>query len=394
MKLQAQSSRELNLALGKSSKCLAGKNTIAILDNVLLTQNEEGKFFFTSSTSDSQLIIPAPLTVIEGKFDKPVVLPVKTITQFLATLPDCSVTFDIVDKRTLSLEYCTTIGDKIKSGKVSLVYSDGEEFPQMRKPSEESLHISLPGGVFREVIEKARSFIVADEIRPVLNGLCIDVADDLAEVVFVATSGHSLFKRTLSNNPAKGGADFYRSGNPAKMLIHIQYFRPLSVFANFDQIEVESDGHIIRISSGDTEFMCKAIEGRYPNYNSVIPRDNPYFINFDKKEMNAVLRRVAMFSSESSNMIELKKDGLFLKVFAQDIDFGLSADDEVIINASNCMDNFRIGFKASSLIDVINAIDGDIIRMALSDPTRAGVVTADEPSPQILTLVMPMILED
>lgn len=394
MKLQAQSSRALHAALNKSAKCIASKNTMAILDNVLLSQNAEGKFFFTSTTTDSQLTIPAPLSVVEGKFDKPIALPVQTISKFLSTLPDCTITFDFIDDKNVSLEYCTTIGDKTKSGKVSMVYFKGEDFPKMAKPTVDTLHISLPGSLFINAIEQARSFCDAGELRPVMSAMCIDVVEDLSEVIFVATTGHILYKQVVSNDPARGGCDFYRGGTGSKALLHASYFRTLAVLAGLEQIDVESDGYTIRISSGDTEFMCKALEGRYPNYNSVIPRNNPYAICFDKKEMLSVVKRVAMFSSESSNLVELKKDGMFLRVSAQDIDFGLSADDQVIITDANLPDNFRIGFRASAMIDSINAIEGDSIRMTLADPSRVGVITADEPSPSVLTLLTPVLLND
>ena len=159
MKLQAQSSRDLSVAFCKSAKCIATKNTIAILDNVLLSKHEDGKFYFTSATPDSQLTIPAPLTLIEGNFAKPIALPIDTIGKFVSSLPDCAITFVFVDEKNVVLEYCTTVGDKVKTGKVSLTYFNGENFPTMAEPATATLHISLPGTVFRDVIEKSRKFI-------------------------------------------------------------------------------------------------------------------------------------------------------------------------------------------------------------------------------------------
>lgn len=394
MKLQAQSARVLSSALGNSLKCIASKNAVAILDYVLLSKHDDGVLYFTSATSDSQLTVPAPFTVVEGKFEKPVALPVKNITQFLSTLPDCTITFDFVDDKILSLEYCTTVGDKTKTGKVSLTYIQGNEFPMMVSPSDGGCHISLPGSVFVGVVDKVKNFAAIDELRPVMGAMCIDVSEDMSEVVFVATDSHVLYKRVHSNDSSKGGSDFFRGGTPSKILLHKQYFRTLSVFSSAEQIDIESDGHVIRVTSGDIEFICKALDGRYPNYNSVIPRNNPYHVCFDKSEMLAVIKRVAMFSSESDNLVELRKDGLFLTVSAEDIDFGQSADDQVLITDAECPDGFRIGFKASSLIDVISSVGADSIRLTLADPSRPGVVTADEPSPRVLALVMPMILNN
>lgn len=101
-----------------------------------------------------------------------------------------------------------------------------------------------------------------------------------------------------------------------------------------------------------------------------------------------------MFGSSASNMIVLEKDGLFVKISAQDEDFGTSAADEVVIISADCPDHFKIGFNAHSLADVINTIDGTTIRLSLSDPTHAGVVTEDVPSPRVTTLVMPLLIND
>ena len=114
----------------------------------------------------------------------------------------------------------------------------------------------------------------------------------------------------------------------------------------------------------------------------------------DKRELASVVKRVALFSSESSNMIVLKKEGMFLDVEAQDIDFSMAANDQVIITDSNCPEDHRIAFKASSLLDSLAPIPSDTICLHLSDPSRAGVITANESSPRALTLLMPMILEE
>ena len=134
--------------------------------------------------------------------------------------------------------------------------------------------------------------------------------------------------------------------------------------------------------------------GQYPNYNSVIPRNNPYDVVVDKRELASVVKRVALFSSESSNMIVLKKEGMFLDVAAQDLDFNMSANDQVLIIDSNCVDGHRIGFKASSLLNALAPIQSDTVCLHLGDPSRAGVITANESSPRALTLIMPMILEE
>ena len=396
MKLQTQSSRALHAALNKSAKCIGSKNTIAILDNVLLTRSEGGQFFLTSSTTEAQLTIPAPLTLCGGKFDKPIVLPIKMLSSLLGTLPDCVVTLDVEEGgSSFTVEYCIGSGDNVKSGKAKMAYFSGDEYPRMLLPkSEASTIISLPGQLFRSVIDTADKFVQIDELRPTLSSLCVDIAEDRSEVIFAATDGHILTKITHNNDPQKGGSDFFRKGEPCKTLIHRNYFRTLSAFDGCEEISIENDGNTIRFSSGDIELICKHMEGKYPNYNGVIPKSNPYFVVFEKKEMIDILRRVSLFSNSASNLVKVEKNGIFINVSASDMDFAMSGEDQVLISNAECPDNFRIGLKSSAFQTCINSIPSDTIRMQLLDSMHAVVLTADTPAPKVMTLVMPMMMND
>lgn len=394
MKLQAQSSKALHVALNKSAKCIGSRNTIAILDNVLLTRKGE-QFFLTSSTGEAQLTIPAPITLCCGNFDRNIVLPIKMLSALLGTLPDCVVTFDIPDNgQTFTVEYCTDSEGNVKSGKAQMNFFLGDNYPLMTHPNvEQSTVITLPMSLFRSVVDTADKFVVFEELRPVLSCLCIDVADDRSEVVFVGTNGFTLAKVMHSNDPAKGGSDFFQSGEPCKTLIHRNYFRTFSAFDGGEDITIENDGHTILFTSGDTELICKHVEGKYPNYNSVIPKSNPFYVVFNKKEMLDILRRVSLFSSNESNLVEIKKNGMFLTVSASDTGCSVSGEDQVFIANAQCDDNFRIGLKSTALQTCINSIPSDTIRMQLLDASHAVVLTADEPAPKVLTLCMPMRLD-
>ena len=398
MKIQAQSSLLLRQALQKAAKCIDSKSTIAILSNVLLTQRkEDGKFFFVSATTDSELIIPAPLSIVEGSFKEDVVLSITSLLSLLSTLPaDCVVTMDLSqDKnRSMNIEYCTQNGENVKKGNVSLVYFSAEGFPRATQPDDASLHISLPMATFSNVLAHAGKFVGNSELRPIMNCLCIDVAEDRSEVIFVASDGHVLIKLIHTNNPETGGSNFFRSGTPGKILVEKSFFKTLSVFDGCEDIDIEANESMVRFTAGDITFVCKKAEGQYPNYNSVIPRNNPHKITVDKRELANVVKRVALFSSESSNLIVLKKDGMFLDVSAQDLDFNMSANDQGLITEGTCPEGHSIGFKASSLLDVLAPIPSDTVTLHLSDPSHAGVVTANESSPRALTLLMPMILND
>ena len=390
MKLQAQSSRALTVALQKSAKCIASRPTIAVLENVLLTRNDAGQFFLTSSTSDSQLTISVPLTLCGGNFEAPVVLPIKTLMSLLSTLPDCAVTIDFADNKVLTVDYCTGTDDKVKAGKAKLVYFSGEDFPSFAPIDEKPTHIQLPLSYFHNIVNQADNFVEDNELRPTMSSLCIDIAEDRSEVVFAATDGHVLTRIVYSNDPHNGGSEFFKSGTPCKILLHRRYFRALSALDKGDVVDIESDSHRIRLTAGDTVLCCSQVEGRYPNYNAVIPRNNPYFVTFNKKEMLDILRRVSVFSSNASRMVELTKRGLFMEVKAQDEDFGLCATDQVFLASSECDDDFYIAFSIPHLQSCISALPTEVVRMQLLSKDRAAVLTPDEPAPSILTLNMPM----
>lgn len=397
MKIQAQSSLLLRQA-AKAAKCIDSKTAIAILSNVLLTQRkDDGKFFFVSATTDSELTIPAPLTIVEGSFKEDVVLPITSLLSLLSTLPaDCVVTMDLSQDKDhcLNIEYCTQNGENVKKGNVSLVYFSAEAFPRAAQPDNASLHISLPMATFSNVLSHAGKFVSDFELRPVMRCLCIDVAEDRSEVIFVASNGHVLIKLIHTNNPDSGGSNFFRSGTPGKILVYSSFFKTFSAFDGEEDIDIEANESMVRFTAGDITFVCKKAEGQYPNYNSVIPRNNPYKVTVDKRELASVVKRVALFSSESSNLIVLKKDGMFLDISAQDLDFNMSANDQVLITDGTCPEGHSIGFKASSLLDVLAPIPSDTVTLHLGDPSRAGVVTANESSPRALTLLMPMILNE
>lgn len=393
MKFQAQSSKALHTALCKASKCISSKNSLVILDNVLLTCDGENNFSFISASSSSQLTIPAPLTLFEGTFESPVALPVKTFIPFLATLPDCtlSMSFD-KDSSSIALTYCTDSNGNTKEGNASIPFLDGTDFPKIVEPQGDTTKLVLPFSFFNDVISHAANFTAKDELRPQLTCLCMDVDEDRSSLHLVATDGQVLIRTNYTNNPATGGSEFFQGGTPRKLLFPQIFFRTMSVFDGCEAVEIESDGHTLKFTADNIEFVCKSVDMVYPKYASVIPTGNPYFISFNKKEMLEIIKRVSIFSDKSHNKLELTKNGMFLDVSAKDMDYSTAADDQVFIVDSQCDEKFSIGVNAGRIEDSLNAIDSDNVRMQLSAPDRAIVITADEPAPKVLTLCMPMVL--
>lgn len=393
MKLQAQSSKALQTALCKAAKCIASKNSLTILDNVLLTCKGENNFYFISASSSSQLTIPAPLTLFEGTFDSPVALPIKTFIPFLATLPDCTISMSF-DKNSslIALTYCTDSNGNTKEGKASIPFFDGTEFPKLVESKDDTTKLVLPFPFLNEVLMYSANFTAKDDLRPALTCLCLDISEDCSNLHLVATDGQCLVRTIYSNDPAHGGSEFFKGGKPGRFLFPQAFFRTMSVFDGCDVVEIESDIHTLKFTANDIEFVCKSMENRYPNYASVIPTGNPFYISFNKKEMLEIIKRVSIFGDKNQNKLVLTKNGMFLDVSAQDVDFSTAADDQVLIVDSQCDEQFRIGVNAGRIEDSLNAINSDNVRMQLSAPDRAILITADNPAPKVLTLCMPMLL--
>lgn len=394
MKLQAQSSKALHTALCKAAKCISSKNSLTILDNVLLTCKGENNFYFISASSSSQLTIPAPLTLFEGTFDAPVALPLKTFIPFLATLPDCTISMSF-DKNSssIALTYCTDSNGNTKEGKASIPFFDGTEFPKLVEPKDETTKLVLPFPILNEVLTHSANFTAKTVLRPVLTCLCLDISEDRSSLYLVATDGQCLIRTTYSNDPAHGGSEFFKGGKPGRFLFPQAFFRTISVFDGCDVVEIESDIHTLKFTANDIEFVCKSMEHRYPNYGSVIPKGSPYFISFNKKEMLEIIKRVSIFGDKNQNQLVLTKNGKFLDVSAQDVDFSTAADDQVFIVDSQCDEKFSIVVNAGRIEDSLNAINSDNVRMQLSAPDRAILITADDPAPKVLTLCMPMLFD-
>lgn len=391
MKLQATSSKALHASLQKAAKCISRKNSIAILDNVLLSMHDD-QFLFTTSTGDSQLTVHTPLSLVSGKFTFPLVFPVQDMLALLSILPDCVVFLDFDENtRSLTLDYCVGSDDNVKSGKASVVYLDGDEFPLTQMPTQDLTHIALPSTSLLSVVNQSGHFIVNDTLRPQMASLLIDVSEDLSRVTFAAACAQTLMRAIVPNDPQRGGFDFYRGGNARRVMVHNQHLRVLSVFDGCELVDVETDGDNIRFSSDGVSLVCKLVDGVYPNVDSVIPKNTPYFLTCDKEELVSVIKRVQLFGSESSNAIELTKNGMFLNVSARDIDFSTEAEDQVLVSDANCEEGFRICFNSKFLLEAVSAIPTSTVKLCLTDSTRASVFTTDEPSPRFLTLCMPLL---
>lgn len=383
MKIQAISSKALSAALGVSAKCMQKRNAISILDYVLLSMRD-GRFMFTTSTSESQLTIPAPITLTSGTFTAPVALPIGSILSFLGALPDCVVNMTLEDNHSLTLDYCMTVREQVKSGRVVLSYMDGTDFPQIPAIAQEGqTSIVLPASDFFAAVNDAQAFSSREDVRLILNSLCIDISEDRSSCYFVSTDTRQLVKKTYM------GSDFFREGTPCKIIVYNRFFRAMSAFTDDGDISIDTDGNNIRFHSGDTEFVCKALEGKYPNYNSIIPVGSPYYAVFDAKEMAGAIRRVSIFSDSATQAVMLRMDGGCLLVEAADTINASVASEQVLLEDVQCKEGFSICLGAPMLLNAMNTLDGEV-RMLFSSSEKQVLFVTNEPVAPVQIIIMPI----
>ncbi|MBQ2351702.1 MAG: DNA polymerase III subunit beta, partial [Bacteroidales bacterium] len=223
-----------------------------------------------------------------------------------------------------------------------------------------------------------------DELRPIMNGIFIELQE--SGINFVATDAHKLVRYTRKEVKAETESSFILPKKPANIL------KTMLPKAS-DDVVLEFDEKNAVFTFGSIRLVCRLLEGVYPNYNSVIPRENPNKLVVDRVELYNSLRRIGMFASQSSNLVGLKINGNTLEISAQDMDFSISGKE--VINCQYEGDEMEIGFKSNFLGEILSNISTPEVTIELSDPTRAGIILPkdnENPDEDVLMLLMPMMI--
>jgi DNA polymerase-3 subunit beta len=223
-----------------------------------------------------------------------------------------------------------------------------------------------------------------DELRPVMGGVFIEASPE--RITFVASDAHKLVRYQRTDASAGDNASFILPKKPASLLKNI-------LPREEGPFTVEFDDKNAFFNLNDYKVVCRLVEGNYPNYNSVIPKNNPRRITIDRVEFYNTLRRVSVFSNQASNLVKLQMKGNQVTVSAQDIDFSISAYERVKCQYDG--DEMEIGFKSVFLLEILSNIGSQDVVMELADPTRAGLILPSETeneSEDILMLLMPMMI--
>mgnify|MGYP001766808886 CR=1 FL=1 len=369
------SSSELLGHLQAISRVISSKNTLPILDNFLF--NLKGNDLeITASDLESTLITRMKLENTEG--DGTIALPARILLDTLKEFSVQPLTFDI-NQSTMAVVISS------ENGKFNVVGQNGIDFPALPAiKKDKKFTFSLNADVLLSGINKTLFATADDELRPVMGGIFVEAATD--RITFVASDAHKLVRYQRTDTKADDNASFILPKKPASLLKNI-------LPKEEGVVKVEFDDKNAFFTLSDHKVVCRLVEGNYPNYNSVIPKNNPRKVTIDRVEFYNTLKRVSVFSNQASNLVKLQFKGNQIMVSAQDIDFSISAYERIKCQYEG--DDIEIGFKSVFLLEILANIGSQDVMIELADPTRAGLflpVSTDNADEDLLMLLMPMMI--
>jgi DNA polymerase-3 subunit beta len=369
------SSSELLGHLQAISRVISSKNTLPILDNFLF--NLAGKDLeITASDLESTLITRMKLENTDG--DGTIALPARILLDTLKEFSVQPLTFDI-NMDTMAVVISS------ENGKFNVVGQNGIDFPALPSiKKDKKFSFLINADVLLAGISKTLFATADDELRPVMGGIFVEAATD--KITFVASDAHKLVRYQRTDAHADDNSSFILPKKPASLLKNILPKEEGPVTIEFD------DKNAFFVLS-NYKVVCRLVEGNYPNYNSVIPKNNPRKITIDRVEFFNTLKRVSVFSNQASNLVKLQLKGNQVLVSAQDIDFSISAYERIKCQYEG--DEIEIGFKSVFLLEILSNIGSQDVMIELADPTRAGLflpVISDNESEDLLMLLMPMMI--
>ncbi len=369
------SSTELLGHLQAISRVISSKNTLPILDNFLF--NISGNDLeITASDLESTLITRMRLDNITGSGT--IALPARILLDTLKEFSEQPLTFDI-NPETLAVVINS------ENGRFSIVGQNGIDFPVLPViKKEKRFTFNIAADILLSGISRTLFATADDELRPVMGGILVEASPE--KLTFVASDAHKLVRYQRSDAKADDSASFILPKKPASLLKNI-------LPKESGVVVVEFDDRNAFFNLSDYKVVCRLVEGNYPNYNSVIPKNNPRKVRIDRLELYNILRRVSVFSNQASNLVKLQFTPNQITVSAQDVDFSISAYER-----HKCLyegDDMEIGFKSVFLIEILSNITSQDVVIELADPTRAGLFLPSETSNEdedLLMLLMPMMI--
>jgi len=387
--------------------CVPSKPTLPILANVKLDWDKAaGKFYLSASNGDQYLTVECAerRKVDDGiqteacvhmlKEDskehwQPVCLPFADLRDIFSLLPAarrCLVQLEEKDGvRKMKIDY--------QDGKQSLPYDAADEFPVPPAVEAEKCRFQTDAAPLLTAVRSAKTCSADDELRPVMNSVCLDCFID--SIVVVASDGHKFYKQVLETPGYMQQTGFPADGSTRLLLPKQAMSSIVSALDKSERITVTADSQRMQFSTDGVTLVTRCIEGNYPNYEAVIPKDNPYKVSMSRDTLRMALRRVGLSANTSSNMATLSFASDAFVVAADDYEFSREGSERVPIQQNDAFlpADFKIGIKISSTLDLLDLLDEDSIQLFLSDPSRAILLKNESPTLQGKTLLqMPMLV--
>jgi DNA polymerase III subunit beta len=348
-------------------------NTLPILDNFLFELDNKK---LTVSASDLETTMSATLE-IDSKSKGSVAVSAKLLLEILKTFPEQPLSFTVEDNNTIEISS--------NSGKYALAYAQGEEFPKMIELEEPSSTV-VPAEVLSTAVSKTIFATGNDDLRPVMSGVFFQFSPE--GLIFVATDAHKLVKYARTDVKASQVSDFLMPKKPLNILKNI-------LATSDTDVKIEYNESNATFSFENYVLLCRLIDGKYPNYEAVIPKENPNKLIIDRSQFLSSVRRVAIFSNKSTHQIRLKIAGAELNISAEDIDYSNKAEERLTCDYQG--EDIQIGFNSRFLTEMLTNLQSDMIMIEMSMPNRAGILTPvdglDE-GETITMLVMPVMINN
>lgn len=356
------------------SKVINSKNTLPILDSFLfeITDNT-----MTITASDIETRMVTSLEIVESEADFSFCINAKTMLDSIKEISEQPLTFDInPDTMEIQVSY--------QNGRFSIMGQNAEDYPEAQNIPKDNV-LTLSGEALYKGINYCLFATADDELRPIMNGIYVDISTE--DVTFVSSDGQKLVRNKVLNAHGDSKCAFILPKKPATLLKSI-------LPKESGDIEIKFNERNAVIIMSEYTLSCRLIEGRYPNYNMVIPKNNPYSAIIDRLHLLGALKRVLIFSSQSSSLVKLSLENNTLVVSGQDMDFATSAEEKIACSYTG--NAFKIGFNGTYLYDILNNLNGTDVTIELADPSRAGVVVPTEQAENenTLMLLVPLMLNE
>ena len=345
-------------------------NTLPILDNFLFELKNSK---LTVSASDLESTMASTMEV-ESDNEGSVAVPAKLLLETLKTFPEQPLTFVVEDNNTIEISS--------NHGKYVLAYASADEFPKSISLDSPSTTI-VSADILATAISKTIFAAGSDDLRPVMSGVFFQFSTE--SLTFVATDAHKLVKYQRLDAKSENSTSFILPSKPLNLL--------KNCLSSNSETKIEYNQNNAFFTIGELHLVCRLVEGKYPNYEAVIPKENPNKLTIDRGLLLNSVKSFSIFANKTTHQVNLKLAGSSLNISAEDLDFANKADEKLTCSYSG--EDMEIGFNSRFLIEMLNNIDTEEVIIEMSDPSRAGIILpsdSEATDENILMLVMPVMV--